>query len=113
MTVNAHTLIRPVDAAQFDEAIGSSDRAVLVDVWADWCPPCKTLEPELEAVAEELVEVLEVRSLDQDAYPDVGRRYGVMSLPTMLVFRDGELVERLVGARGRARLREELAQLLG
>lgn len=107
-----HTLIRPVDAQHFDEEVLAADRVVLVDVWAEWCPPCHRIAPELEAVAGELVDQLEVRSLDQDAFPEIGRRFGVMSLPTLLLFRDGELVHRLVGARSRARLREELADVM-
>ena len=104
--------IRPIDAATFDEEIGAAQRAVVVDVWAEWCPPCHALTPELEAVAAELADRIEVRSLDQDAHPEIGRRHDVRSLPTLLVFRDGELVGRLVGARGRASLREELARIL-
>ena len=108
-----HTLIRPLDARSFDEEVHGSHGTVVVDVWAEWCPPCHALTPELEAVAAELVDRAAFRSLDQDAHPEIGRRYGVQSLPTLLVFRDGELVDRLVGARGRASLREELTRVLG
>ena len=108
-----HTLIRPLDARSFDEEVQTSDGTVVVDVWAEWCPPCHALTPELEAVAGELADRASFRSLDQDAHPEIGRRYGVQSLPTLLVFRDGELVDRLVGARGRASLREELTRMLG
>ncbi|MHB1138157.1 MAG: thioredoxin family protein [Microthrixaceae bacterium] len=107
-----HTTVRPLDSATFDEQVRSAGRAVVVDVWAEWCPPCRTLEPELAAVAEELADTVEIRSLDQDAHPEIGRRYGVQSLPTLLVFREGELIGSLVGARGRASLREELARIL-
>jgi len=106
------THIRPLDAEHFDEEVGAAPRAVVVDVWAEWCPPCHALTPELDAVASDLAELLEVRTLDQDAHPEVGRRFGVMSLPTLLVFRDGEMVGRLVGARGRDRLRTELLEIL-
>ena len=107
-----HTTIRPLTADTFDESVQGAGKAVVVDVWAEWCPPCRTLEPELAAVAGELADTVEVRSIDQDAFPEIGRRYGVQSLPTLLVFRDGELAARLVGARGRASLREELVRIL-
>jgi thioredoxin 1 len=105
--------IPALDATTFDESIRAAERTVLVDVWAAWCAPCRTLAPELAALAADHPDALEVYALDHDAHPEVGRRYGVMSLPTVLVFRDGELVDRLVGARSRARLRDDLSAVLG
>jgi thioredoxin 1 len=102
-----------LDAIGFDEEVRAAHGAVVVDVWAEWCPPCHALTPELEAVAAELGDRASFRSIDQDAHPEIGRRYGVQSLPTLLVFREGELIGRLVGARGRASLREELTRVLG
>ncbi len=99
-------------AHSFDEEIGASPCPVLVDVWAEWCPPCKALEPALAAIAAEHPDHLRVFKLNGDEHPEVATRFGVMGLPTMLVFRDGELVKRLVGAKGKGVLLEELAEFL-
>ncbi len=105
-------LLPAVTDADFDEVVRSADGLLVVDVWAAWCPPCRALEPVLAELAADLDGALAVVALDSDANPEVARRYGVMNLPTMLVFRDGELVQRLVGARGKRLLLEALAPVL-
>jgi thioredoxin 1 len=101
-----------VTDATFDETIAGADVPVLVDFWATWCGPCTMLEPILADIAAERRDSLRVVRLDVDANPDVTRRYGVMSMPTLLVFRDGEPVHRMVGARGRGHLLAELDRVL-
>lgn len=96
----------------FDEIIGSADRPVLVDLWAEWCPHCHRLLPILEDLDDEHGTEVLFTKLDTEAHPDVPRRFDVMGLPTLLVFQDGELVKRLVGAKGKRQLLEELADLL-
>ena len=96
----------------FDEVIASSELPVLVDLWAEWCQPCHALAPVLEAVEREHGDRLRIAKVDVDAEPDLARRYDVMSFPTLLLFRDGEVVRRLVGARGKHRLLEDLADVL-
>lgn len=96
----------------FDEEIRSSDRVVLVDVWAEWCPPCKAVEPVLASIAELYRDQVQVYKINSDEHPEVLVRFGVMGLPTLLVFRDGELVKRLVGARGQGHLVQELDEYL-
>jgi len=101
-----------VTTATFDEVIGSSEVPVLVDLWAEWCTPCHRLEPVLESIAQTHGDRLRIVKVDGDAEPDLTRRFDVMSFPTMLLFKDGELVRRLVGARGRGHLLEELGDWL-
>lgn len=96
----------------FDELIATSELPVLVDLWAEWCPPCHALAPVLESIEETHGERLRIVKVDVDAEPDLARRYDAMSFPTLLLFRDGAVVRRLVGARGRHHLLEELADWL-
>jgi thioredoxin len=96
----------------FSEDVLASSTPVLVDFWATWCGPCKMVEPILADLASEWADRLRVVRLDVDANPVVVRRYGVMSMPTLMVFRDGEPVLRLVGARGRNHLMAELDEAL-
>lgn len=99
----------PLTDATFDELVGSSDRPVLVDFTAAWCGPCRQLEPVLAAIADEQADRLVVGSIDVDVHLASAQRYGVMSFPTLIVFQDGEEQRRLVGARGKGRLLEDLA----
>jgi thioredoxin 1 len=98
--------------ATFDESIGSSDVAVLVDFWAEWCGPCKMIAPVLQDIANEHGARLQICKLNIDDNPNIPQRFGVMSIPTLLVFMDGEVKKRLVGAKGKAQLLEELAEFI-
>jgi thioredoxin 1 len=101
-----------LSATTFDEEIAASSQAIVVDFWAEWCGPCKTIAPVLDEIATEHPDSLRVAKLNVDDHPDVGRRFQVMSIPTLLVFKDGELVKRLVGAKAKNQLLTELAEFL-
>ena len=96
----------------FDEQMAASPVPVLVEFSAEWCHPCKLLAPVLADLATEWADRLRVITVDYDAEPALAARFGVMAVPTMLLFRDGELAGRLVGARGKGRLTQELAGML-
>jgi len=100
-------------SATFDEAIATSDRPVLVDFTASWCPPCKQLTPVLHALAVEQADRLRIVEVDIDESPDLALRHQVLSAPTMVLYLGGQPVHTMVGARGRARLLEDLAPYLG
>jgi thioredoxin 1 len=104
--------VTELTGATFDEEIATSDVPVLVEFWAEWCPPCRMIAPILDALAHEYAGRLRVRKVNSDENPELARRYEVMSVPTMLVFGQGALRQRMVGARSRGRLLEELAPIL-
>ncbi len=104
--------ISALSDATFDEVIGSADGAVLVDFWAEWCGPCKMVAPILDEIAQEHGEKVQITKLNVDDNPDIARRFDVMSIPTMIVFKDGEPTKRLVGARGKGQILEELSDYL-
>jgi thioredoxin 1 len=101
-----------LSATTFDEEIAASSQAVVVDFWAEWCGPCRMIAPILDEIAAEHADSLRVAKLNVDDHPDIGRRYQVMSIPTLLVFKDGELVKRLVGAKNKSQLVAELAEFI-
>ena len=100
---------KEVSDASFSTDVLSSDKPVLVDFWATWCGPCKMVAPVLEEIAAERSDQLTVAKLDVDANPETARDFQVVSIPTMILFKDGHPVKRIVGAKGKAALLRELA----
>ena len=92
---------------EFDNTL-KSNQVVLVDFYATWCGPCKMLSPILEEVAEELPQNAVIAKLDIDESLDTAKDFGVMSVPTMIIFKDGKEVERLVGLRQKAQILEAI-----
>jgi thioredoxin 1 len=101
-----------LDDATFDEHVKASEVPVLVDFWAEWCGPCKVIAPILEEIAEEQGEKITIAKVSVDDNLDVTRRYDVMSVPTLLLFKDGELKARLVGAKPKGQLLQEISAYL-
>jgi thioredoxin 1 len=96
----------------FDELVNGSDQPVVVDFWAEWCRPCLTIAPVLAEIAAEASGQLTVAKVNVDDNPDLAQRFGVMSIPTLLVFHQGEVAKRMVGSKGKAALLEELDEFL-
>jgi thioredoxin 1 len=95
--------------ATFDEHVKGSDVPVLVDFWAEWCGPCKMITPVLEEIAEEQAGKIRIAKLNIDDNLDVTRRFDVMSIPTLILFKDGEPQARLVGAKPKGALLQEIS----
>ncbi|RCG28906.1 thioredoxin [Sphaerisporangium album] len=95
-------------AENFAEQVLESDKPVLVDFWTDWCPPCRMVAPILEEIAGEYADRLTVAKLNAEDYPEIASRYGVMGFPTMNLYRDGEVVRQVVGAKPKRLLLAEL-----
>ncbi|MFK4692308.1 thioredoxin [Streptomyces pristinaespiralis] len=105
--------VAAVTDTDFDTEVLGADRPVLVEFTADWCGPCRQLAPVLSAVAREEGGRLKVLQIDADTNPETVVRYGVLSMPTLMVFDGGEPVKSMVGARPKRRLLQELEDVLG
>jgi thioredoxin 1 len=96
---------------KFESEVLGSDQPVLVDFWAEWCGPCRLLTPTIEELASELGESAKVGKLNVDENPATAAKYRISSIPSVLVFRDGELVETLVGVQSKQQYRDALLQI--
>jgi thioredoxin 1 len=100
--------LHELDNATFQDSINRSRRPVLVDFWAPWCPPCRALAQTVEAIAEQFEDRADVAKLDIDQNPETAAAYGIRSIPTVLIFRGGREVDRIVGLQPRARYEQAL-----
>ena len=101
-----------VDESSWDAQVMKSPGLVMVDFWAVWCGPCQMVAPIVDELANEYAGKVKVRKLNTDENPEVAGRYQVMSIPTILFFKNGQVVEKLVGARPKRQFKEMIDQLL-
>ena len=101
-----------LSTSTFDETVAGSEQPVVVDFWAEWCGPCKAIAPILNELSSELSDRITIAKVNVDDNPDLAMRYNVMSIPTLLVFNGGEVQKRLVGAKGKSQLLQELDEFL-
>jgi len=103
---------KKVTDASFEADVLKSERPVLVDYWAEWCGPCRQVAPVLEEIASEHADKIDIVKLNVDENPAITQRYGIMNIPTLSVFKDGEVVKEIVGARPKSALLRELADFI-
>jgi len=97
-----------VTDSNFQQEVLNSEKPVLVDFWAVWCGPCKMIAPVVEELAKEYAGQLKVGKLDVDNNPEVSMKYGIRSIPTLMVFKEGKVVEQIIGAVPKRNLVEKV-----
>jgi thioredoxin 1 len=103
---------KAVTDADFDVEVLKNDKPVVVDFWAEWCGPCRQVGPILEEIATEHADKLDVVKINIDQNPKVPATYGIMQIPTLNVFKDGEVVKQIIGAKPKAALMKDLAEFI-
>ncbi len=105
-------MAKPIEItdANFEEVVLNADKPVLVDFWATWCGPCRAIAPIVEQIADELEGQAVIGKLDVDANPKAAQQFQVMNIPTLMVFKGGEVVNKQIGAAPKSKLSEMLTQ---
>jgi thioredoxin 1 len=106
--------VHAVTDNDFETEVLNAGQVVLVDFWAEWCGPCRMMAPVVESIASELGDRIKVRKMDIDENPEVRDRFGILSIPTLIIFKDGQPADRTVGYRSNLKtdLRQKLEALI-
>lgn len=105
-----NTNVKDLTSANFDAEVMKSDKPVLIDFWASWCMPCKMVAPTIAALADEYAGKAKICKVDVDDQPDLAGKFGIMSIPTVVVMKDGKICSKNVGAQSRQAYADMLAK---
>jgi thioredoxin 1 len=106
-----NTLVLHLDSSNFDKEISSHQGLALVDFWAEWCGPCKRIAPVIDQLAQENAGKLKVAKVDVENNPDLAGRYGIQSIPSLLFFKNGKLVDQILGAVPKSEIQNKINKL--
>lgn len=101
--------IKHLDNDSFDSTIADTSKPILIDFWAPWCGPCKSIAPILEDLADEMGEQVQICKVDVDNNTDIAGRFNIRAIPTMLLFKDGSVVDQIVGLTNKDDLKSKLS----
>jgi len=110
--VMASEYVKEITEANFEDEVINSSEPVVVDLWAEWCMPCRMIAPIIEELAQEYNGRVKFGKLNVDENRNIAVRYSIQAIPTLLIFKDGQLVQKLVGLRSKADLEREIDSLL-
>ncbi|KAA3618635.1 MAG: thioredoxin [Calditrichaeota bacterium] len=102
-----------LNKTNFDSEVIKSDKPVLVDFWAAWCAPCRALAPTIEELAEEMGDSAKIGKVDTDSNQELAMQYGIRSIPTVMIFNKGEVVEQFIGVQPKSVLKDKLQYYAG
>ena len=102
-----------ITSEDFEKEVLQSETPVLIDFWAEWCGPCKMIAPSVDAIAAEYAGKLKVFKLDVDKEPAIAAKYGIMSIPSLIIFKNGEVAEQIVGLMPKQKIEEKIAPIVG
>lgn len=108
----ASEAIVQLDDASFEAEVISSDKPVLVDFWAPWCGPCKALAPVIEEISSEYVDKIKVGKVNVDENPEISMKFGIRSIPTLIVFKNGEVQDQIIGAVPKSEIENALQKVV-
>jgi len=108
----ASEAIVKLDDASFDAEVISSDKPVLVDFWAPWCGPCKALGPVIDEISNDFVDKVKVGKVNVDENPEISMKFGIRSIPTLIVFKNGEVQEQIIGAVPKSEIEKALEKVV-